>query len=149
MVAETHLRSHTSRMAFLKVKTEDVEFAVSGDPAFVESAYDAVQNLILERFVDATNAPNIELAEETEVEEIDELCHINLTVCNEVYGKVYLVRCEELQTLLFGNTIDFEGIQRIYIDRDLQPEVEKKITLGKVLWRELTTAGRAAIRNAK
>lgn len=135
----------------LSVKTSTVEFSVSGDTEFIEQAYEAVRSLILEKFVDATNKPvDIPPSEVQPLSDLsEEMTHISFIACNDIYRKVYFVTPAELSETPFGEAIDFDGIQNVYLDRELQPEFEKHMTLGKALWRELTTAGRTAIRNAQ
>ena len=140
----------------LSVKTSTVQFSVSGDTEFIEQSYEAVRTLILERFVDATKvarqtqpSPPMNTDVNLAADFSEEVTHISFIACNDIYRKVYFVTPAELSETPFGQSIDFVGVQNIYFDRELQPEFEKHITLGKALWRELTTAGRTAIRNAQ
>ncbi len=142
----------------LSIKTTSIEFSVSGDTVFVEKSYEAVRELILERFIESTRMemfPEIPAADISEVisepmpDQSEELDHISFIECNDVYLKVYFVTREELSQTIFSESIDFDAIQNVYVGSGENPAFDEHITLGKALWRELTTAGRAAIRNAQ
>lgn len=62
-----------------------------------------------------------------------------------VYNSVCIVARRELDQSIFGRTLSARLIERIYINDSEREGLERHITFGKVLWRELTVAGQSAI----
>ena len=137
----------------LKITTGDTEFSLEGDVEYVERAYAAVRELMLERFVEAIHAQPEEppkLRQTMPMAQVmEDHPHMSVITCNEVYHKIHLVDREVLENSDFSRAIEFKGVARVYINRDQQDHFREYFPFGKVLWRELTSAGRNAIRQTK
>lgn len=138
----------------LKITTGDIEFTLEGDTDYVERAYAAVRDIMLERFVEAIHAgppPEPDTIRTTmPMNQIsDENTQVSIISCNEVYHKIHLVDRVLLEKSEFSRIVDFKGVGRVYVNREQQERFKGYFPFGKVLWRELTSAGRAAIRSSK
>lgn len=77
----------------------------------------------------------------------DALSHVSVALTSDLYNKVCVLDRGEFEASILGQALSFEQIGRIYIAQDQKERFERFFTLGKVLWRELTTQGRQAVRN--
>lgn len=145
----------------LKIRAIDLDLELSGEPAYVEQAYEALRPVLMERFrasVDArpTSSEN-QSSGPSDQEGADEWPlagsvtaeHVNVVMTSEVYNKVYLVEVEELGDAPITNAIDLANVSRIYINRSQKEQFDHFFKVGKVLWRELTSAGKAAVKGSK
>lgn len=72
--------------------------------------------------------------------------HVNVVMCNEVYNKICLVERDDMRRSIFDRALALDHVHRIYINRSQQERFQGHFNLGKVLWRELTSAGKAAVK---
>lgn len=144
----------------LRIRAKSLELDLSGDADYVLRAYDAVHTVLLERFAESVEGvlsdPLPDGAEATsrtipmhkpyEPTVTSEPQHINVVVCNEVYNKIYLVEEEAIRSTPLARAVDFSNVHRLYINRAQRDDFAPFVDAGKVLWRELTTAGRAVVK---
>lgn len=150
----------------LRIRAKSLELDLSGDADYVLRAYDAVHTVLMERFVESVEGvleeaatpatpPSSTLAAEGSrtipmhkpyEPTLEDPQHLNVVVCNEVYNKIYLVEAACVQRSPFARAIDFSNVRRVYINRTQRVEFAPFVETGKVLWRELTTAGKAVVK---
>lgn len=135
----------------LRIRAESLDLNFEGEPEYVQRAYEAVRVVLMDRFRSSLQL-NVEQPMPTgayPVAPASSRQHINVVLCNDVYNKIYLVGRDEVATTIFANVLDMNAVNRVYINRSQQKKFEKFFKLGKVLWRELTTAGKAAVKKGK
>ncbi len=77
----------------------------------------------------------------------DEQSYVGVALSSDLYHKVCVLERDEFEASTFAKALRFEGLGRIYIQNEQRGLFKRYFTLGKVLWRELTTQGRAAVRH--
>lgn len=154
----------------LKIRAKSLNLDLVGEPEYILRAYDAIHPVLVERFEESVEGvldePVVEhrahaktIPMHTPVTEQDlrkegstlpeeSPQHLNLVVCNEVYNKIYLVDREELAGSMFSRAIDMDAVNRIYVNRSQRERFRSFFRFGKVLWRELTTAGKAVVKGS-
>ncbi|MEM1347059.1 MAG: hypothetical protein AAGI01_00785 [Myxococcota bacterium] len=75
--------------------------------------------------------------------------HLSISLSSELYHKVCVLERSEFERSPFYGVLDFDSIQRLYIQHSQADDFSKYFRIGKVLWRELTTQGREAVRKPK
>ncbi len=75
-----------------------------------------------------------------------EATHLSIVLSSEFYNKVCVLDRTEFESSIFHAVLDFEHISRLHIRHDQAPFYQDHFRIGKVLWRELTKAGRVAVR---
>ncbi len=153
----------------LHIRAKSLELDLAGETDFVFRAYDAIKPVLMERFVESIDltlaAVDPEIPSKRSVRSTAQLhgvrtgekatdaapqeqaSHFNLVVCNRVYNKVYLVDREVLADGIFGESLDERQVTRVFINRSQVDQFEEHLPSGKVLWRELTTEGKRAVKN--
>lgn len=141
----------------LRIRAKSLNLDLVGEGEYIMRAYDAIHPVLVERFVESVEQI-LDEPEESLAPELSEtipmhrpvdpqrLPHMNVVVCNEVYNKIYLVDRDELRNTIFRDVIDLDAVGRIYINRSQRDRFRGFIRFGKVLWRELTSAGRAVVK---
>jgi len=76
-----------------------------------------------------------------------EAMHVSIALCSDFYNKVCVLDRDEYEKSFLEDLFTFERIGRIFIRHEQSDHFKKHFTIGKVLWRELTTDGRAAVRS--
>lgn len=71
--------------------------------------------------------------------------HLQFVVCTELYNRIAALPRDEFDDSIFGKSIKAEAITKVYLDESAAGGLRDRIEFGKTLWRELTTAGKAAI----
>lgn len=145
----------------LKIRAKDLHLDLEGEFEYVERAYEAIRPVLMERFRESLE---IELGLGVSNEDVasrktlplnrvakndvdpDVAQHINVVICNEVYNKIHLAQFDDLNASPISRVIDFDRVRRMYINRSQSGDFEKFVPVGKTLWRELTSAGRAAVK---
>lgn len=144
----------------LQIRAKHLNLDLAGETEYVERAYSAIREVLMDRFraslehavVEevapvAAEVPKTAGPVEGAVPEIrDSGGRINLVLCNDVYNKIFVIDNEGIDASMFGSVIDTSQIRRIYLNRSQQDRFEEFFQFGKVLWRELTSAGRAAVK---
>lgn len=146
-----------SRKNHLRISAKHLDLDLRGETEYVERAYNAIRSVLLDHYRDSLLEPNA-TRDTSELPTITpeqarksfqsdpEARVVNLVLCNEVYNKVYLVESDEFDKGVLGPTFKFEEIRRIYVNQSQQTAFNASFKFGKVLWRELTAAGRNAVR---
>ena len=131
----------------LKIHAKSLDLDFEGEAEYVTRAYEAVRTVLMERFQDSLelNVDDILATGQYPVAPSKSREHVNIVVCNDVYNKIYLLSRDEISDTAFAKFIDMNQINRVYINRAQQDSFEKYFDFGKVLWRELTAAGKAAV----
>lgn len=70
---------------------------------------------------------------------------LHTVIVGDVYHNVSIVARRELDQSIFGRVLSARFIERIYVNSADRERIKAHITVGKILWRELTTAGQSAI----
>ncbi len=147
----------------LKIRAKDLHFDLEGEFEYIERAYEAVRPVLMERFRESleielggTRVPSESSIQSRETlplhsvpkgdAESEFAKHINVVICNEVYNKIHLAKADDLEESPFSRVLNFDHVRRIYVNRSQATDFEKLIPVGKTLWRELTSAGRAAVK---
>lgn len=145
----------------LKIKARSLDLELKGEPEYVEMAYRAVRDVLMERFRESLEAraetePADRATSELPVitpeqlrQQKPEPRHAHLVLCNEVYNKVYLIDGDRGIRGALGRVLNLDHIGRIYINRAQQDAFTDAVNFDRVLWRELTTAGRDAVRKGR
>lgn len=148
----------------LRIKAHALDLELKGDPEYIEMAYRAVRSVLMERFRESlednearANAPVERATEELPVITQEELRqhraaepkNVHLALCDEVYNKVYLVDGKTGISGALGKVLVTDHISRIYINRSQQEHFTTMLKFERVLWRELTSAGRDVVRKGR
>lgn len=147
----------------LRIRAKSLNLDLAGEPEYILRAYDAIHPVLVERFeesvdwvLDDHDGPEAPSKFRTiRMHAVDEDAadaeragaqHLNVVVCNEVYNKIYLVERADLHASIFSRVVDMDRVNRIFVNRSQGERFEGFIKFGKVLWRELTAAGKAAVK---
>jgi hypothetical protein len=84
--------------------------------------------------------PNIP---DTTLDAVDTPLHT--VIVGDVYHSVSIAARRELDQSIFGRVLNARFIARIYVNRADRERLKAQITVGTILWRELTTVGPSAI----
>ncbi len=149
----------------LRIRAKSLNLDLVGEAQYIMRAYDAIHPVLVERFEESVEGvledsagpptPRDPMAETIPMHKaIDPAMvrrppqHINVVVCNEVYNKIYLVDRDEIVATPFHRILELGAVNRIYINRSQRERFRDFFKFGKVLWRELTAAGRAVVKGA-
>lgn len=146
----------------LRIRAKSLNLDLSGEPEYILRAYDAIRPVLLERFVESvdrvleessaeapTSRRTLEMHAPAAARETSRRReHINVVVCNAVYNKIHLADREELSESPFGQVIEMDEVRRIFLNRSQAGRFREFFRFGKVLWRELTVAGKAVVKRA-
>ena len=148
----------------LRIRAKSLNLDLVGEAEYIMRAYDAIHPVLVERFEEsvegvleeieeppvrdpmAQTIPMHQAVDPAKLQAGETPQHINVVVCNEVYNKIYLVDRGEIRTTGFNRVIDFDAVHRIYVNRSQREQFRGLFELGKVLWRELTSAGKAVVK---
>jgi len=147
----------------LRIKAHALDLELKGEPEYIEVAYRAVREVLMDRFRESLQARSDVDALEPErpTEELPVITpeqlrehqreprHLHLIMCDEVYNKVYLINGEEGIAEGLRKVLNIDQISRIHINRKDQEKFASLLTFDRVLWRELTSAGRDAVRKGR
>ncbi len=155
----------------MKIQAKSLDLELSGDRAYVVDAYQAIRGVIMDRFeltlgVQASHEVTpeevkptrhktqplhrVETAVNLPERTLDTTSnHIHVVVTGEIYHNISVVEREAIEKSVLARVIDVQHIERIYIDRVDRDKLQPILPVGKVLWRELTHAGQAAIRGSE
>lgn len=78
---------------------------------------------------------------------VDEPMHLSIAISSDFYNKICVLERSEFEESILGQVLDFDGINRLFIRSEQQDAFKNHFSIGKVLWRELTSNGRAKVRN--
>lgn len=146
----------------LRIRAKSLNLDLSGEPEYILRAYDAIRPVLVERFVESvdlvlddaassvpTGRRTLEMHAPVAAREAPTRReHINVVVCNEVYNKIHLADRDELSESPFGQVIEMGEVRRIFLNRSQAARFREFFKFGKVLWRELTVAGKAVVKRA-
>lgn len=149
----------------LRIRAKSLDLDLAGESEYILRAYDAIQPVLMERFRESVDAvldgatPEqhvktirmhgaVDPSKFPEQEQDEAVQHLNVVVCNEVYNKIYLMERVVVRSSIFGRVLDVDQIARVFVNQSQSPRFEEHFQLGKVLWRELTAAGRRAVKKA-
>ena len=146
----------------LRIRAKSLNLDLVGEAEYILRAYDAIHSVLLERFEESIEgvledepstpqrdplAQTIPMHKAVDPSQLNrEVQHINVVVCNEVYNKIYLVDRAEIKNTTFNRVVDFDQVNRIFINRSQRERFRDFFKFGKVLWRELTSAGKAVVK---
>ncbi|MFU8804317.1 MAG: hypothetical protein ACNA8W_10945 [Bradymonadaceae bacterium] len=162
----------------LKIRAHALDLELSGDAAYVEDAYDAIRLVVMDRFERSLLKEASEASEVSEVEEelrkrsdtspmykaaIKQAAEAGLpettdaaadtplhtVVVGDVYHNIGIIARGEFDKSIFGNVVSARKVERIFIDEIDEERLAKHFTFGKILWRELTSAGQSVIAGGK
>ena len=77
----------------------------------------------------------------------EQLSHVSVALASDLYNKVCVLERQEFESSIFHDALRFEEIARVYLRHEQKERFDRFFTLGKVLWRELTSQGRDAVRH--
>lgn len=150
---------HVTTKNGLKIRAKDLHLDLEGESEYVERAYAAIRTVLMERYresleitlgdepSDVRSRQTLPLHTVSKSDaDADLNQHVNVVICNEVYNKIHLANTDDLEASPFSRVIDFDSVRRIYLNRSQSGHFEKFVPVGKTLWRELTSAGRAAVK---
>ena len=161
----------------IKIHAKSLNLDLEGETEFIVEAYEAISGLLRERFKESVDvvlqSPTMQLdaipppprdplaqtfpmhravTPEDVAQAVAEAAgpppHAHVVVCNEVYNKIYLVDREDLTRTPLDRAFDLDRIDRIYLNRSQRETFGEFVKHGKVLWRELTAAGRAVVKGS-
>ena len=92
------------------------------------------------------NAPQSELADWTPPD-ASVMSHVSLALHSDLYIKICVLERSEFESSILQNMLHFDQINRIYIPHHQKQNFSAHFSIGKVLWRELTSKGRKAVRS--
>jgi hypothetical protein len=168
----------------LKIRAHALDLELTGDTAYIEDAYMAMRQVIMERFQNtlatpepapasaSSSEPDVpgttkplaprdrqdtnpmykavarKLAENQKVpENTTEAADtpLHTVICGDVYFNVSIVSRGQFDKSIFGRVLTSRLIERVYVNEVDQGLLSEHLTIGKVLWRELTPAGQSVI----
>jgi hypothetical protein len=147
----------------LSIRAKSLNLDLVGESEYIIRAYDAIHPVLVERFEESVEGvldetsprrsemdtmPMHRVVESPTRDPLPEAAgpnHVNVVVCNEVYNKIYLVSRDELSSTVFGNALDMDAVRRVFVNRSQRDQFQGFFKFGKVLWRELTAAGKEAV----
>ncbi len=154
----------------LKIKAESMDLELSGDPDYVEDAYEAMRSVVMERFYQTlvkresavadvrSNADEKMDPKGTDPHfQIDGLlqqvaagrelikARLQLVVCTDMYHRVAALSRNDFRKSIFGELFDPEILSKIYLSEEAGAQLKDQIEFGHTLWRELTKAGKAVV----
>lgn len=140
----------------LKIHAAHLDLDLRGEAEYVERAYAAIRPVLMERYRESLLAPGA-IRETSELESIPRPAKavkraepepkiVNVVMCGEVYNKVFISERDRFDEGLLGRALSFDGLRRIYVNRSQESSFSKDFKFEKVLWRELTAAGRQAVK---
>lgn len=148
----------------LRIRAGSLDMEFNGDADYVERAYEATRKILLECFRQCLreHAPVDEKSSEStksstqllfniDKEDIKpvENGHANVILIGDLYHKICLLERDKFDKSILRNIFVFEAIEDIYVPIDQSDRFRETLKFGKVLWRELTTRGREAVRESK
>ena len=159
----------------LKIDADQLQLELTGDPDDIRQGYELTRELLISHFQErlaraqaderarqqAEQAARPRGTQRLHTPEGDpeagrhwtapsrplEAMHISIALSSDFYNKVCVLERAEFETSAFGKILDFDAINRLYIRANQRETFRGHFTIGKVLWRELTRNGRAAVRN--
>ncbi|MEO1273092.1 MAG: hypothetical protein AAFX99_33815, partial [Myxococcota bacterium] len=124
---------------------------LEGDSSFVQASYAVMRNQILERLRDILRDNTVRDQEETTAI-VKRVSHhggfIWVYVCHPLYNKIHIVSRDALRSSTLGSVISPDALNKIYVERRGLAELENLVGSSKTLWSELTTEGRARLKQA-
>jgi hypothetical protein len=164
-----HMQKNT-----LKIEASALKLELSGDQATVSQAYEMTRELLIRCFEEqfsrmeqqadlhttrplhvvpmplvspASEAPAVnDAAKHWKPSPAQNVTHINIVLASEFYNKVCVLDRVEFDTSILNKILHFDRIDRLYIRHEQYDTFTQHFTIGKVLWRELTANGKAAVR---
>lgn len=150
----------------LKIKAQSLDLELKGESEYIEQAYRAIREVLMERFRESIEANRLNqqppAAVERATEELPVITpdqmrahksaeprNVHLALCDEVYNKIYLVDGQTGISGALGKVLDTNHVSRIYINRTQEAAFRGMLKFERVLWRELTAAGRDAVRKGR
>lgn len=152
----------------LSVKCAQLTVALEGSAEEVSRAYRSMRTQLTEVFYTTLNAdrspddrtlqlPRADLMEAddspADTEKTDDAGNLrpsenflNLVVCEQTHHKIYLIDDVRFERSLLSKALAIEPIGRIYIDAKVEERVRASLDVGSTLWRQITPAGKAAMR---
>lgn len=143
----------------LRIRAKSLNLDLAGEADYVLRAYDAIHPVLLERFEESVegvlDGPDQQVPDGSTMRmhaatpseaAVASPSHLNVVICNEVYHKIHLVERERVDSSIFARSFDFENVTRVYINRSQRDAFRTVFPQGKVLWRELTAAGKAVVK---
>lgn len=149
----------------LKIKAQALDLELKGESEYIEQAYRAIREVLMDRFresIEAHRRSQEPVEPERSTEELpvitpeqirahkkSEPRNVHLALCDEVYNKIYMLDGQSGISGALGKILDTEHISRIYINRSQEDGFRNVLKFERVLWRELTSAGRDAVRKGR
>jgi hypothetical protein len=138
----------------VRIDTSAFQVELSGDETYVVEAYEALRPILLKsyrallhtprRVTEKMAAVGAPVASLVSVERT----HFFAIWFSSIYHKVLMVSIKDMDTCPLASQLDFAKISRLYVDREHREGIPD-FPQGKVLWRELTEAGKSAMRGAR
>ncbi len=147
----------------LKIDALQIKLEFSGSKEDIRRGYDMTRELLIMHFHEQLARAEQEKSEEEARKAASkkksktqaqwsppskpEVLHISIALCSDFYNKVCVLEREDYEQSIFQDILNFDHIQRIYIRSNQKKAFQQHFKIGKVLWRELTPEGRAAVRS--
>lgn len=158
----------------LKIEADHIKLEFSGDSSNIRTGYEMTRELLIMHFQEqlqragteaplpappASSEPPSEQRKRDTTQQLhivrdaknwvppNQSMHISITLLSRLYNKVCTLEREEFEDSIFGDVIDFDHVQRVFIRSNQSHIFREHFEIGKVLWRELTAEGRAAVRS--
>ena len=151
----------------LKIDADRLKLEFSGEADDIRRGYELTRELLIHHFQEQLvrveeeqRAKAAQLAEGMQMLHVVkqtgknwspprkyEAMHVSIALCSSFYNKVCVLDREEYDKSFLEEIFHFERIGRIFIRHDQSDYFKTHFAIGKVLWRELTTDGRAAVRS--
>lgn len=147
----------------LKIDASQLKLEFSGSKEDIRRGYDMTRELMIMHFHEQLARAERERTAQVDADEgksghrrtqswippsePKEAMHISIALCSDFYNKVCVLEREEYEGSIFQDILNFDVIERLYIRSNQKDAVQRHVKIGKVLWRELTPDGRAAVRS--
>lgn len=155
----------------LKIEASALKLELSGDQATITQAYELTRELLIRCFEEQfarleqqhdmnttrplhvvptpappAAAPAQDTARHWKPSPAQYTTHVNIVLSSEFYNKICVLERVEFDTSILNKILHFDRIDRLYIPHDQAEQFQQYFAIGKVLWRELTSSGKAAVR---
>lgn len=154
----------------LKIDADRLKLEFTGDAQEIRSGYEMTRELLIHHFQEqlmrveeeaarraappspvpgATQQMHLPVQEGRawEPERGQGVMHVSMVLSSSFYNKICVLEREEYRKSFLEELFVFERLGRLYVRHNQAEFFQQRFKVGKVLWRELTADGRAAVRN--
>ncbi len=136
----------------LKIDAQQIKLEFRGSKEDIRRGYEMTRELLIMHFHEQLARAEVKEQKKKSTRswtppQTQETMHISVAISSDFYNKVCVLEREDYEDSIFNSVMRFDTIDRIYIRSSQKDALQRHIKIGKVLWRELTPTGKAAVRS--